>query len=121
VVVANLILRPLIEQIKFQPTKLGESNICYRCSLVCDRTEEIAIRDLLLHLLSGKTMMLNGIQSHSVESVDDVEQTALEIDVTTPRRNDALIEQFAQQLQDKTKNHGLSWKVLSEDPVLEEE
>jgi putative Mg2+ transporter-C (MgtC) family protein len=114
VVVANLILRPLIEQIKFQPTKLGESNIC-------DRTEEIAIRDLLLHLLSGKTMMLNGIQSHSVESVDNVEQTALEIDVTTPRRNDALIEQFAQQLQDKTKNHGLSWQVLSEDPVLEEE
>jgi putative Mg2+ transporter-C (MgtC) family protein len=124
VVVANLILRPLIEQIKFQPQKLGESNIYYRFRLVCDRTEEVAVRDLLLHLLSGKALMLNGIQSHSLESVDsvdDVEQTALEIDLITPRRNDKLIEQFAQQLQDKSKNHGLSWQVLSEDPVLEEE
>jgi putative Mg2+ transporter-C (MgtC) family protein len=121
VVVANLILRPLIEQIKFQPQKLGESNIYYRFRLVCDRTEEIAVRDLLLHLLSGKALMLNGIQSHSLDSVDDVEQTALEIDLITPRRNDKLIEQFAQQLQDKSKNHGLSWLVLSEDPVLEEE
>jgi putative Mg2+ transporter-C (MgtC) family protein len=121
VVVANLILRPLIEQIKFQPQKLGESNIYYRFRLVCDHTEEIAVRDLLLHLLSGKALMLNGIQSHSLESIDDVEQTALEIDLITPRRNDKLIEQFAQQLQDKSKNHGLSWQILSEDPVLEEE
>lgn len=121
VVIANLILRPLIEQIKFKPQKPGESNTYYRFSLVCDRTEEMAARDLLLHLMSGKAIMLNGIQSRSLESMDKVDQIALEIDVITPRRNETLIEQFAQQLQDKTQNHGLSWQVLSEDQASEEE
>ena len=121
VVVANLILRPLIEQIKFKPKQPGESNTYYRCSLVCDRSEEMAVRDLLLHLMSGKAIMLNGIQSRGLESMDKLDQTALEIDVMTPRRDDALIEQFAQQLQDKTQNHGLSWQILSEDPAIEEE
>jgi putative Mg2+ transporter-C (MgtC) family protein len=121
VVVANLVLRPLIEQIKFKPQKPGESNTYYRCRLVCDRAQEMAVRDLLLQLMSGKAMMLNGIQSRGLESMDKVNQTTLEIDVITPRRDDALIEQFAQQLQDKTQNHGLSWQVLSEDPAIEEE
>ncbi len=121
VVFANLILRPLIEQIKFKPQKPGESNTYYRCRLVCDRSQEMAVRDLLLQLMSGKAMMLNGIQSRGLESMDKANQTALEIDFMTPRRDDALIEQFAQQLQDKTQNHGLSWQVLSEDPAIEEE
>jgi putative Mg2+ transporter-C (MgtC) family protein len=121
VVVANLVLRPLIEQIKFQPQLLGESNTYYRCSLICDRQEEMMVRDLLLHLLSGKAIMLNGIQSRSMESIGKADQTALEIDVMTPRRDDRLIEQFATQLQDKAKNNGLSWQVLSEDAALEDE
>jgi putative Mg2+ transporter-C (MgtC) family protein len=121
VVVANLVLRPLIEQIKFQPQSTGETNTYYRCSLICDRKEEMTVRDLLLHLLSGKAIMLNGIQSRSMESIGKVDQTALEIDVMTPCRNDELIEQFSQQLQDKAKNNGLSWQVLSEDPAIEEE
>ncbi len=121
VVFANLILRPLIEQIKFKPQKLGESNTYYRCSLTCARSEEMAVRDLLLHLMSGKAVMLNGIQSHSLESADETDQTILEIDIMTLRRDDMLIEQFAQQLQDKTKNQGLSWQVLSEDLSVEEE
>jgi putative Mg2+ transporter-C (MgtC) family protein len=121
VVVANLVLRPLIEQIKFQPQLLGESNTYYRCSLICDRQEEMMIRDLLLHLLSGKAIMLNGIQSRSMESIGKADQTALEIDIMTPRRNDRLIEQFAQQLQDKAKNNGLSWQILSEDAAIEDE
>jgi putative Mg2+ transporter-C (MgtC) family protein len=122
VVFANLILRPLIEQIKFKPQKLGESNTYYRCSLVCDRLDEMVVRDLLLHFMSGKSIMLNGIQSQSMESIGKGDQTALEIDVMTPHRDDKLIEQFAQQLQDKAKNHGLSWQVLTESrSILEDE
>jgi putative Mg2+ transporter-C (MgtC) family protein len=121
VVFANLILRPLIEQIKFKPQKPGESNTYYRCTLVCDRSQEMAVRDLLLKLMSGKAMMLNGIQSRSLELIDKADRTVLEVDVMTPHRDDSLMEQFAQQLQDKTQNHGLSWQILSEDPVIEEE
>lgn len=121
VVVANLILRPLIEQIKFHPQSSRESTTCYRCSLVCDRQEEMSIRDLLLHLVSGNAIMLNGIQSRSIDTNGNGEQTMLEIDVMTPRRDDQLIEQFAQQLQDKAKNHSLSWQILPEEPGIEEE
>jgi putative Mg2+ transporter-C (MgtC) family protein len=112
VVFANLILRPLAEQIKFQPQKNAKVNTYYRYSLICDRQDEGAIRDLVLHLISGKSLLLNSIQSQGMQFSDKPDQVALEIEVVATRRDDKLIERLAQQLQNKTKTHDFNWETI---------
>jgi putative Mg2+ transporter-C (MgtC) family protein len=123
VVFANLILRPLVEQIKFQPQNPTSSHTFYRYSFVCDRQDEPAIRDLLVYLVSGKPLLLNSIQSQGMELYDKPGQVSLEIEVMATRRDDLSIEQLAQQLQDKAKTYDFGWEVLQKPlvPLVDED
>lgn len=116
-IVANLIMRPLAEQIKFQPHKLDEPNTYYRFSLVCDRRDELEVRDLLLNLLGSSDLILSSLQRHSLNT-GKVAQTALEIEVITRRHNESLIEQFIQQVLEKAQYQGLSCQSLTDAPAF---
>lgn len=113
VVFANLILRPLVEQIKFQPPANTKSNTYYRCRIICDRQDEMMIRDLLTQLLNEQETLINKIQSHLVESEDQLHQTALEIEMMMPNRDDRFLEQIAHKLREEGKNNEFSWEVVS--------
>jgi putative Mg2+ transporter-C (MgtC) family protein len=114
VVFANLILRPLVEQIKFQPQRPIQSNTYYSCSIVCDREDEMTIRDLLTQLLNEREILINGIKSYTVEFAGKPDKTALEIEMIMQSRDDRFLEQIAHKLQDKGKSHDFSWKVVSD-------
>jgi hypothetical protein len=112
---ANLILRPLAEQIKFQPHKLDESNTYYRFSLVCDRQDELEVRDLLLNLLSSSDILLNSLQRHSLDTGKGV-KTGLEIEVMIPSPNNPFVEQFIRQFLEKAQYQGLSCQSPTNPP-----
>jgi putative Mg2+ transporter-C (MgtC) family protein len=116
-IVANLILRPLAEQIKFQPQNLDEPNTYYRFSLICDRQDELEVRDLLLNLLSSSDLMLNSLQRHSLDTGKGV-KTGLEIEVMIPSPNNPFVEQFIQQFLEKAQYQGLSCQSLTAPPAF---
>lgn len=111
VVFANLILRPLVEQIRFQPPTEPQHKTYYSCRTVCDRADEMKIRDWLTHILNEREIQINGIQSHIIQADRKPERTELEIEIMMSDRDDRFLELIAHKLRDIDKSSEFSWEV----------
>ncbi|MGB7417305.1 MAG: MgtC/SapB family protein [Thermosynechococcaceae cyanobacterium] len=117
VVFANLILRPVIEQIKFKPRLKQPSPVNYRFSIVCKHQDEVKIQELLLKFVSSKAIMINGIKSQSLFSLGKPEQVILEIELMTLNKDDSLLENITQQLQQQYTNQEVVWERVPNEAV----
>ncbi|MEO0377808.1 MAG: MgtC/SapB family protein, partial [Cyanobacteria bacterium P01_A01_bin.17] len=99
VVVANLVLRPVIDQIKYKPRSKRQVHTNYRCSIVCKQQHEEEIQALLLEFVNDKAIMINSVEGQSLASLGKPGQTILEVELTTQSRNDYLLEEITEMLR----------------------
>lgn len=114
VVLSNLVMRPLVEQLKFRPHKSSKSSSIYRFILICERYEEKAIRKILLDVINTEDMMINAWRSESLESLGKPNQVVLEIELMTSQRNDKLLDNLSENLQEKSNTQQIRWELVSD-------
>lgn len=114
VVLTNLVMRPLVEQIKFRPQKPGKSSSIYRFVLICEQYEEKGIRSILLESINTEDMMINAWRIENLESLGKPNQVVLEIELMTTQRNDQLLDDLSEHLQDKFKIQQIRWELVSD-------
>lgn len=117
VVGANLLLRPLVQQISGQSLGNTKSETRYYCRVVCHNSDEANVRALLLHPVRERKLVLYGLYSKSVVSKDTNNQDLVEVkaDFVFPGRNDVLLEQVVSLLKTKVKVSEVSWEFVSDD------
>jgi len=113
VVLVNLILRPLVRLINQQPIAQAETDFRYGVRVVCRSPEEAHIRALLLQSTGNGHLSLRQLDSNDIEEAGRVEVTAL---LTSPVKNDAVLEQVVGRLSLEPTVSAASWSVA---PVLE--
>jgi putative Mg2+ transporter-C (MgtC) family protein len=121
VVFANLVLRPLVEQIKFQPPTKTQLNPHYSCQIVCDREDEMKVRDLLTHLLNEREIAIDRLKSQVIDSEGQPDRTALEIEIVMSNRGEKFLEEIARKLKFESKNNEFSWEMISKIQDLDKE
>ncbi len=112
VVVANLVLRPVVDQLKYKPRSKRPIHTSYRFSIVCQRQHEIEIQTSLLNFVNGKAIMINSVEGQSLASLGKPDQTILEVELTTQSRNDRLLEEITETLKRKYTNQEVFWERL---------
>lgn len=112
VLIANILLRPLANQINQQPIKGTELEFCYRCSVVCRSNDEAHVRALLLQTVSSGAMRLRSLRSEDLEIADKVE---VEADLVTQDRNDEFLEQIVSRLSLEPGVSAVSWKIIEQE------
>ncbi|WP_299493559.1 MgtC/SapB family protein [Acaryochloris sp. IP29b_bin.137] len=114
VVLSNLLMRPLVEQLKFRPHKPGQSASIYRFVLICENHEEKVIRNVLLESVNTEEMMINAWRSESLDSLGKHHQIVLEIELMTAQRNDKLLDDLSEMLQDSSNTQQIRWEMVSD-------
>ena len=113
VVLVNMTLRPLVRLINQQPIAQSETDFRYSVRVVCRSPEEAHIRALLLQSTGNGHLSLRQLDSTDIEEAGRVEVTAL---LTSPAKNDAVLEQVVGRLSLESTVSAASWRVA---PVLE--
>ena len=113
VVLVNLTLRPVVRLINRQPIAQAETDFRYGVRVVCRSPEEAHIRALLLQSTGSGQLSLRQLDSTDIEEAGRVEVTAL---LTSPVKNDAVLEQVVGRLSLEATVSAASWNVA---PVLE--
>lgn len=114
VVFSNLVMRPLVEQLKFRPHKPGQSASVYRFVLICENYEEKKIRTVFLDSINTVDMMISAWRSESLESLGKPKQVVLEIELMTVQRDDKLLDELAEALQDQANTQQIRWELVSD-------
>ncbi|WP_299416005.1 MgtC/SapB family protein [Acaryochloris sp. IP29b_bin.148] len=114
VVFSNLVMRPLVEQLKFRPHKPGSFASIYRFVLICETYEEKKIRNVFLDSINTANMMLRAWRSESLESLGKPKQIVLEIELMTTQREDMLLDHLAETLQEKANTQQIRWELVSD-------
>jgi putative Mg2+ transporter-C (MgtC) family protein len=108
VVLVNLILRPLVRVINRQPIAQTETDFHYRVRVVCRSPEEAHVRALLLQSAGSGQLSLRQLDSTDLEDSGRVEVTA---QLTSPSKNDAILEQAVGRLSLEPTVSAASWSV----------
>src|SRR6204780_766293 len=108
VVLVNLILRPLVRVINRQPIAQAETDFHYRVRVVCKNPEEAHVRALLLQIAGSGHLSLRRLESTDLEDSGRVEVTA---QLTSPSKNDAILEQAVGRLSLEPTVSAASWSV----------
>jgi putative Mg2+ transporter-C (MgtC) family protein len=113
VVLVNLTLRPLVRIINRQPITQAETDVNYSVRVVCRSPEEAHVRALLLQSTANGHLSLRRLDSTDIEEGGRVEVTA---QLTSPSKNDAVLEQVVGRLSLEPTVSAASWSV---GPILE--
>jgi putative Mg2+ transporter-C (MgtC) family protein len=113
VVLINLTLRPLVRLINRQPIAQAETDFHYSVRVVCRSPEEAHIRALLLQGTGSGHLSLRQLDSTDLKESGCVEVNAM---LTSPIKNDAVLEQVVGRLSLEPTVSAASWSV---GPLLE--
>jgi putative Mg2+ transporter-C (MgtC) family protein len=113
VVLVNLTQRPVVRLINRQPIAQAETDFRYGVRVVCRSPEEARIRALLLQGTGNGHLSLRQLDSNDIEEAGRVEVAAV---LTSPAKNDAVLEQVVGRLSLEPTVSAASWSVA---PVLE--
>lgn len=113
IVLVNLTLRPLVRLINQQPIAQAETDFRYSVRVVCRSPEEAHVRALLLQTTGNGHLSLRQLDSTDLEESGRVEVNAL---LTSPIKNDAVLEQVVGRLSLEPTVSAASWSV---GPLLE--
>jgi putative Mg2+ transporter-C (MgtC) family protein len=110
VVLVNLTLRSLVRIINRQPMAQAEVDFHYSVRVVCRSPEEAHVRALLLQSTGNGQL--------SVRRLDSTESGRVEVtaQLTSPSKNDAVLEQVIGRLSLEPTVSAASWSV---GPILE--
>ena len=115
VVGANLLLRPLVQTISGQSIANTKSETRYCCRVICHIEDEADVRALLLHPVKDQALLLDGLYSKNLDSLDNQHQVEIKADFVTTGRNDALLEQVISLLKSKAEVSEVSWQFVSQE------
>jgi putative Mg2+ transporter-C (MgtC) family protein len=113
IVLVNLTLRPLVRLINQQPIAQAETDFRYSVRVVCRSPEEAHVRALLLQTTGNGHLSLRQLDSTDLAESGRVEVNAL---LTSPIKNDAVLEQVVGRLSLEPTVSAASWSV---GPLLE--
>jgi putative Mg2+ transporter-C (MgtC) family protein len=113
IVLVNLTLRPLVRLINQQPIAQAETDLRYSVRVVCRSPEEAHVRALLLQTTANGHLSLRQLDSTDLADSGRVEVNAL---LTSPIKNDAVLEQVVGRLSLEPTVSAASWSV---GPLLE--
>jgi putative Mg2+ transporter-C (MgtC) family protein len=113
VVLSNLSLRPVVRLINRQPIVQAETDFHYSVRVVCRSPEEAHIRALLLQGTGSGHLSLRQLDSTDLKESGCVEVKAM---LTSPTKNDAVLEQVVGRLSLEATVSAASWSV---GPLLE--
>ncbi len=115
VVGANVILRPLADQINKQKHPSEEAPVCYKVKVTCLDNREDHIRTMLMELLSSDNLLPSALRSQAIEGAHKVN---VEIEVITAGRHDIHMEEVIKRLGEETGITALSWEVLGGEELV---
>jgi putative Mg2+ transporter-C (MgtC) family protein len=113
VVLVNLTLRPLVRLINQQPIVQTDTDFRYSVRVVCRSPEEAHVRALLLQGAGSGHLSLRQLDSTDLGDSGRVEVNAM---LTSPAKNDAVLEQVVGRLSLEPTVSAASWSV---GPVLD--
>jgi putative Mg2+ transporter-C (MgtC) family protein len=114
VVVANLLLSPLGEQVKYRPPVIQKQRTRYRCEVVCYSEDEFRIRSLLMQAVNHEALMLDLLSSKDVDGPAETGITKIKADFMMVGRDDAILERIVNQLKTEGRINTVSWEVIPE-------
>lgn len=109
VLVANVVLRPVVQRINRAPVDGTEVVSSYEIRAVCRQSVEERIRTTLVNAARGASMSLLALYSEDIESTERVEVTA---DVSVAGRPDARLEKIVTTLGVEPGVFAVSWKIV---------
>jgi putative Mg2+ transporter-C (MgtC) family protein len=110
VLLANLVLRPLIQKIDLVPVEAAEEVVLYLLECVCRVPDEGKIRTLLVQDLGRTALLLYGLKSEDEEGTNRVRVTA---HVKSTGRKDDLLEQIVTRLSLERGVTEIRWQIAS--------
>jgi putative Mg2+ transporter-C (MgtC) family protein len=110
VIAANVCLRPIGKALN-RGTGTADTDITYLFRIVARTDQEAHLRALLLHSLSGQSLLLKSLKSDDVELTDKVEVQAT---LTSTGRQNLLLEQIVSRLSLEPGVSGISWEIVAE-------
>jgi putative Mg2+ transporter-C (MgtC) family protein len=115
VLVANVVLRPIVQGINRQPMEGTEVVSSYELRAVCRQDAEERIRTALIAAVRNASMSLLAVYSDDIEGTERTEVTA---DVTVAGRPDARLEKIVTKIGVEPGVLSVSWKIV---PTSDEE
>jgi putative Mg2+ transporter-C (MgtC) family protein len=109
-IAANVVLRPIGKALN-RGTGTADADITYLFRITARSEQEVHMRALLLHFLSGQPLLLKSLKSDDVERTDKVEVQAV---LTSTGRQNLLLEQIVSRLSLEPGVSGVSWEILAE-------
>jgi len=109
ILVANVLLRPVVQRINRQPMDGTEVVSSYELRAVCRQDVEARIRANLIAAVRRASMSLIAVYSDDVEGTDRTEVTA---DVTVAGQPDARLERIVTQIGVEPGVISVSWKIV---------
>ncbi|HTV72310.1 MAG TPA: MgtC/SapB family protein [Candidatus Acidoferrales bacterium] len=124
ILTANIVLRPIVQQINRQPMDATEISTAYGIRVVAPAEREERMRALLLEAIRATPLMLHELSSADVDGTEDVEINAR---VSGSGRADANLEKIVARLSREAAASSVGWKTMalrhddqSPDSALEE-
>jgi putative Mg2+ transporter-C (MgtC) family protein len=109
VLATNVLLRPLIYRLGSMNKEAVPSETNYHFELVCDRHDEIKMREILHQCVSRLPLSLYSLTS---EDIPHSEKIAVHADLRSPARDDAALEQLVARLSLEESVTSVSWRLL---------
>jgi putative Mg2+ transporter-C (MgtC) family protein len=109
ILAANLLLRPLAQQINRTPVQAPEELVLYLVECVCRTSDEGHIRALLLENIGRTHLLLNALHSEDEET----NRVRVRAQVKSVGRKDDLLEQIVTRLSLKPGVTTIRWEIVS--------
>jgi putative Mg2+ transporter-C (MgtC) family protein len=112
VVIANLLLSPLVEQVRYRAPLVQKQPTRYRCSVTCYSKDEFRVRSLLIQALNHQALMLDVLQSRDIDGPAETGITEIKADLVMAGRDDSILEQVVDLLKTEGRVNMVSWQVV---------
>ena len=109
VLVANVVLRPIVQRINYQSIEGTEVVSSYELRAVCRHDVEDRIRATIISAVRGAAMTLVAVYSDDLDETARVEVTA---DVTVAGRPDAKLERIVSKVGIESGVFSVSWRIV---------
>jgi putative Mg2+ transporter-C (MgtC) family protein len=111
VILSNVVLRPLAHRIDRVSAGANELELCYTLRLVCQQTNELRVRALLVQMISAGPLILRSLDSVDIENSDRVRVEA-EVIAQTPAHT--ALEEIVARLSLESGVSAISWEARLE-------
>lgn len=112
ILLANFILRDVAQRMHRQNTAAGlEAEQAYRINIVCDSSEEVHVRTLLLHSIQGMSPLI--LQSLHSEDVAPGEKIEVRAHVLAVLGHHNLLEQIVSRVSMEKSVSVVRWSILN--------